>query len=308
MSKLLTLGDAIRRFVPDGALLFIGGFGHCVPFAAGHELIRQGRKRLTLCRTGTDILFDQLIGAGCAAKVIFGYLGNPGVGISHSFRRAVDAGSLGVEEWTNFTLLLRLHAGRIGVPFLPSRALLAGDIPKASADARKITCPFTGESLSAIPALLPEVALIHAQRADEDGNVQLWGIDGDTREGALASRMVIATVEEMVPREVIRAAPEKTIVPAHRTAAVCHVPGGAHPSYVQGYYTRDDEHFVLYDRVSRNPDELSAYLDRYVRKVADREAYLHSLEPGVLERIGLASRVHPTMRKDAHSGDPVEAS
>ncbi len=144
MSKLLSVGDAIRRFVPDGALIFIGGFGHCVPFAAGHELIRQGRKQLTLCRTGTDILFDQLIGAGCVAKVIFGYLGNPGVGISHSFRRAVDAGSLGVEEWTNFTLLLRLHAARLGVPFLPSRALLAGDIPKASADATKDNLPVYG--------------------------------------------------------------------------------------------------------------------------------------------------------------------
>jgi len=299
MSKLLTLDDTIRRYVPDGALIFIGGFGHCVPFAAGHELIRQGRKRLTLCRTGTDILFDQLIAAGCVAKVIFGYLGNPGVGISHSFRRAVDAGSIEVEEWTNFTLLLRLHAARLGVPFLPSRALLAGDVPKASADARKITCPFTGESLSAIPALSPEVALIHAQRADEDGNVQLWGIDGDTREGALASRVVVATVEEIVSREVIRATPERTIVPAHRTVAVCKVPGGAHPSYVQGYYTRDDEHFILYDRISRNVNELAAYLDRHVRHVAGREAYLNSLDPGVLERIGLAGRVGATVPQDA---------
>lgn len=288
MGKLLTLTEAVQRHVPDGALVFIGGFGHCVPFAAGHELIRRQRKGLTLCRTGTDILFDQLIAAGCVAKVIFGYIGNPGIGISHSFRRAVDAGSLAVEEWTNFTLLLRLHAARIGVPFLPSRALLAGDIPKASADARKITCPFTGETLSAIPALAPDVALVHAQRADQDGNVQMWGIDGDSREGALASRAVIATVEEIVSREVIRATPERTMVPAHRVAAICHAPGGAHPSYVQGCYTRDDEHYVLYDRVSRKVDELTAYLDRYVHKVADREAYLNSLEPEVLARIGIS--------------------
>lgn len=288
MGKLLAVADAVQRHVPDGALVFIGGFGHCVPFAAGHELIRQGRKGLTLCRSGTDILFDQLIAAGCVAKVIFGYIGNPGIGIAHSFRRAVDGGSLAIEEWTNFTLLLRLHAGRIGVPFLPSRALLAGDIPKASADARRITCPFTGETLSAIPALVPDVALIHAQRADQDGNVQMWGIDGDSREGALASRTVIATVEEVVSREVIRATPERTMVPAHRVAAVCHAPGGAHPSYVQGYYTRDDEHYVLYDRLSRKPDELSAYLDRYVRRVADREAYLNALEPEVLARIGIS--------------------
>jgi glutaconate CoA-transferase subunit A len=288
MGKLLALADAVQLHVPDGALVFIGGFGHCVPFAAGHELIRQGRKGLTLCRSGTDILFDQLIAAGCVAKVIFGYIGNPGIGIAHSFRRAVDSGSLAVEEWTNFTLLLRLHAARIGVPFLPSRALLAGDIPKASADARKIVCPFTGETLSAIPALVPDVALIHAQRADQDGNVQMWGIDGDSREGALASRAVIATVEEIVSRDVIRAAPERTMVPAHRVAAVCRAPGGAHPSYVQGCYTRDDEHYFLYDRVSRKPDELAAYLDRYVRGVADREAYLNSLDPEVLAHVGIS--------------------
>ncbi len=288
MSKLLTVAEAVQCHVPDGALVFIGGFGHCVPFAAGHELIRQGRKGLTLCRSGTDILFDQLIAAGCVAKVIFGYLGNPGIGIAHSFRRAVDAGSLAIEEWTNFTMLLRLHAGRLGIPFLPSRALLAGDIPKASADARKIVCPFTGETLSAIPALVPDVALIHAQRADEDGNVQMWGIDGDSREGALASRAVIATVEEIVSRAVVRATPERTMVPAHRVAAVCHAPGGAHPSYVQGYYTRDDEHYALYDRVSRKVDELSAYLDRYVRRVADREAYLNALDPEVLTRMGIS--------------------
>jgi glutaconate CoA-transferase subunit A len=202
----------------------------------------------------------------------------------------VDAGSIAVEEWTNFTLLLRLHAARIGVPFLPTRALLAGDIPKASADPRKIVCPFTGETLSAIPALFPDVALIHAQRADQDGNTQMWGIDGDSREGALASRIVIVTVEEIVPREVIRAASERTMVPAHRVAAVCHVPGGAHPSYVQGYYTRDDEHYFLYDRISRKPDELAAYLDRRVRQVADRAAYLRLLDADVLARIGLSSK------------------
>jgi glutaconate CoA-transferase subunit A len=287
MNKLLSLADAVRKHVPDGALIFIGGFGHCVPFAAGHELIRQRRKQLTLCRSGTDILFDQLIGAGCVSKVIFGYVGNPGVGIAHSFRRSVESHSLAIEEWTNFTLVLRLHAARIGVPFLPARVLRAGDVAQASADARPITCPFTGETLSAIPALSPEIALIHAQRADEDGNIQMWGIDGDTREGALASRTVIATVEEIVSREVIRAAPEKTLVPAHRVTAVCLAPGGAHPSYVEGYYGRDDDHFYLYDRVSRKAADLDAYLDRYVYQVPDRAAYLNSLDPEVLRRIGL---------------------
>lgn len=288
MSKLCELADAVRDHVPDGALVFIGGFGHLVPFAAGHELIRQNKRRLTICRTGTDILFDQLIGAGCVAKVIFGYLGNPGVGISHAFRRAVDAGTIEVEEWTNFTMLLRLHAARLGVPFLPTRALAAGDIATAAADARPVQCPFTGEALRAVPALAPDVALIHAQRADDDGNVQMWGIDGDTREGALASRQVIATVEEIVQRDVIRAAPEKTIVPAHRVAAICLARGGAHPSYVQGYYTRDDQHFFDYDRVSRKPEELLAYLERYVHQASNREAYLGLLDPALLESLGIS--------------------
>lgn len=290
MSKLCSLAEAVQRHVPDGALVFIGGFGHLVPFAAGHELIRQRRKRLTLCRTGTDILFDQLIGAGCVSKVIFGYLGNPGVGISHAFRRAVDTGTIAVEEWTNFTMLLRLHAARIGVPFLPTRALTAGDVARASANVRPVRCPFTGEALSAVPALAPDIALIHAQRADEDGNVQMWGIDGDSREGALASRLVIATVEEIVPRAVIRSQPERTMVPAHRVAALCLARGGAHPSYVQDYYGRDDQHFFDYDRISRKPEQLTEYLDRFVYQAADREAYLKLLDPALLEKLGIACR------------------
>src|SRR5918997_4111885 len=155
MPKVTTLDEAVRRHVPDGAVVFIGGFGHCVPFAAGHELIRQGKKNLTLCRSGADILFDQLIAAGGVAKVIFGYLGNPGIGLGHAFRRAVEAGSLELEEWTNFTLVLRLHAARIGVPYLPTKVLLAGDIAGASADARAVECPFTGQKLMAVPALAP---------------------------------------------------------------------------------------------------------------------------------------------------------
>lgn len=288
MAKLAALDEAIRRHVPDGAVVFVGGFGHCVPFAAGHELIRQGKKELTLCRSGADILFDQLIAAGCVAKVIFGYIGNPGIGLGHAFRRAVEAGSLELEEWTNFTLVLRLHAARIGAPYLPTRTLLAGDVAGASADARPVTCPFTAEKLMAVPALAPDVALVHAQRADEDGNVQMWGIDGDTREGALASRGVVATVEEIVPREVIRAAPERTIVPAHRVLAVCEVPGGAHPSYVQDYYGRDDAHFAEYDRVSRKPEDLAEYLDRHVRRPGGRSEYLQALDPATLQRLGLS--------------------
>jgi glutaconate CoA-transferase, subunit A len=289
-SKIVPLAEAIRDHLPDGATVFIGGFGHAVPFAAAHEFIRQGKRDLTLVRAGTDILFDQAIAGGCVRKVIFGYIGNPGVGLAHSFSRALAEGKLEMEEWTNFSMVLRLHAARLGVPFLPADILLAGDIAGASIDVKIVACPYTGRRLAAIPALKPDVALIHAQRADEAGNVQFWGIDGDTREGALASDKVIATVEEIVPSEVVRSAPEKTIVPAHRLAAVSVVRGGAHPSYVQDYYGRDDAHFAEYDKISRKPESIAAYLDEYVHGVADRARYLARFDKERLKALGLAGK------------------
>lgn len=287
-SKLVPLSEAIRDHLQDGATVFIGGFGHAVPFAAAHEFIRQGKKNLTLCRAGTDILFDQAIAGGCVSKVIFGYIGNPGVGLAHSFSRAHAAGTIEMEEWTNFAMVLRLHAARLGVPFLPADILRAGDIASGSIRVESITCPYTGRALSAIPALRPDVALIHAQRADAAGNIQFWGIDGDTREGALAADKVIATVEEIVPTAKLHETPERTMVPAHRVAAVSLVPGGAHPSYVQGYYGRDDAHFAEYDKISRKPETMDEYLKSHILGVADRAAYLRLFDRERLAALGLA--------------------
>jgi len=289
-SKLVPLAEAIGEHLPDGATVFVGGFGHAVPFAAAHEFIRQGKRDLTLCRSGTDILFDQAIAAGCVSKVIFGYIGNPGVGLSHAFNRALAAGTLEIEEWTNFSMVLRLHAARLGVPFLPADILRAGDIGGASIDVHSVTCPYTGQELSAIPALRPDVALIHAQRADEAGNIQFWGIDGDTREGALAAETVIVTVEEIVPADVVAAEPGRNILPAHRVAAVSLAAGGAHPSYVQDYYGRDDAHYSEYDRISRQAEELAAYLDTYVYGVADRAGYLALFDDQRIESLGLGDK------------------
>ena len=289
-SKLVPLTQAIRDHLADGATVFVGGFGHAVPFAAAHEFIRQGKKNLTLCRAGTDILFDQAIAGGSVRKVIFGYIGNPGVGLAHSFSRALAEGKVEMEEWTNFSMVLRLHAARLGVPFLPAEILKAGDIAQGSIDVRPVTCPYTGRELAAIPALRPDAALIHAQRADEAGNVQFWGIDGDTREGALAADKVIATVEEIVAPEIIRGSPERTMVPAHRVASVSLVPGGAHPSYVQDYYGRDDAHFAEYDKISRKPETMREYLDKYVLGVADRAGYLALFDQARLAGLGLADK------------------
>jgi glutaconate CoA-transferase, subunit A len=254
------LAEAIATNVGDGDTVFVGGFGHLIPFAAAHEIMRQGRRDLTVCRSGADIVVDELIGAGAVGRVIVGWIGNPGIGLAHAFTRAVAAGTIEVEEWTNFAMLLRLHAGALGVPFLPTYTLRGGDVPGASADVRTVTCPFTGAALAAVPALRPDVALIHAQRASASGDVQMWGILGDTVVGAMASARIVVTVEELVDEQVIRSAPERTVIPGYRVAAVCVVPGGARPSYAMGYYGRDDAAYRTYDQVARDPAALAAYL------------------------------------------------
>jgi len=287
--KLMALDEAVRRHVHDGDTVFVGGFGQCIPFASAHEVVRQGRRDLVLCRSGADILFDLLIAAGCVRRVIFGYLGNPGVGLAHAFRRAAEAGAIEIEDWTNFAMVLRLHAGALGVPFLPAATLLAGDI-RAACGVREVNCPFTGERLAAIPALRPDVALIHAQRADADGNLQLFGLPGDSVDGAMASERIIATVEEIVSREAIRAVPDRTIVPGFRVSAVSHVPWGAWPSYVDGYYGRDDDAYVAWDRLARSPERLSTWIDAEIRNVPDFAAHLARLAPERLARLREARR------------------
>jgi glutaconate CoA-transferase, subunit A len=288
--KLMALDEAVRRHVRDGDTVFVGGFGQCIPFASAHEVVRQGRRDLVLCRSGADILFDLLIAAGCVRKVVFGYLGNPGVGLAHAFRRAAEAGTIEIEDWTNFAMVLRLHAGALGVPFLPAATLLAGDIRDASADVREVSCPFTGERLAAIPALCPDVALIHAQRADAEGNLQLFGLPGDSVDGAMASERIIATVEQIVSREVIRAVPDRTIVPGFRVSAVSHLPWGAYPSYVDGFYGRDDDAYFDWDHLARSPDRLSAWIDTEIRGVPDFAAHMARLAPERLDRLKKARR------------------
>jgi glutaconate CoA-transferase, subunit A len=284
-SKVMGLDAAVGRHVPDGSTIFVGGFGQCIPFAIAHEIIRQGRRNLTLCRSGADILFDLLIGAGAVRKVVFGYLGNPGIGLAHAFRRAAEAGAIEIEDWTNFAMVLRLQAGALGVPFLPAAILLAGDMPPPALNLRQVVCPYTGEVLAAIPALRPDVAIVHAQRADAEGNIQLWGLPGDTVEGARAAKTIIATVEEIVPRERVRADPTRTVIPGFRVAAVCPVPWGAHPSYVHSYYGRDDAAYYEYDRLARSDASLQAYLDEWVRGPAGWQGYLDKLGPERLARL-----------------------
>ncbi len=298
--KCMTLAEAVGRNVADGDIVFVGGFGQCIPFAIGHEIIRQRRKDLTLCRSGADILFDLLIAAGTTRKVIAGYVGNPGVGLAHAFRRAVEKGTVEVEDWTNFSMVLRLHAGALGIPFIPSATLIGGDLP-ARIDVKPIECPFTGEELRAVPALRPDVAIIHAQRADDDGNIQLFGLTGDTLEGALASERIIATVEKIVPRCVTRAAPERTAIPGFRVAAIAHTPWGAYPSYVDGYYTRDDRAYMDWDDLSRSEERLMAYIDHNIRGVRDFSDTMAKIDSGRLNELCSGRRPLPEIVQGASS-------
>jgi glutaconate CoA-transferase, subunit A len=276
--KLTDLASALREHVHDGDTIVMEGFTHLIPFAAAHEIIRQRRRDLTLVRLTPDLIYDQLIGAGCCRKLVFSWAGNPGVGSLHSFRSAVESGRLEIEEYSHFGLAMRLFAGAANLPFMPLRNYYGCDLPRVNRRIRPIANPYdASEELYAVPALRPDVAILHAQRADEYGNVQVWGLTGVQREAAFASRRVIVTVEEIVPQEQIRTDPNRTLIPGLIVSAVCAVPYGAHPSYAQGYYDRDTEFYLAWDALSRDPDALQAWLDEWVYGLTDRAAYVQKL-------------------------------
>jgi len=282
VSKLLTMQQAMSRYVRDSDSVVMEGFTHLIPFAAGHELIRQRRRNLTLIRLTPDLIFDQMITAGCARKLIFSWAGNPGVGSLYGFRRAVEQGipaPLELEEYSHFGLTLRLQAGAAGVPFLPTRNFAGTDLPRVNPNIRRVTCPHTGEELWSVPALTPDVAIIHAQRADEQGNTQVWGLVGVLKEAAFASRRVIVVVEEIVPEDLIRRDPNRTLIPGFRVDAVVHEPFGAHPSFVQGYYDRDNAFYDRWDEISRSEEGLRRYLEEWVYNLPDRRAYIEKMRP-----------------------------
>lgn len=288
------LSAAVAEHVPDGSTVFLGGFGHAVPGALVAEVLRQGKRDLTVTRSGCDVMVDMLIARGCARKVIFGWIGNPGFGLAHAFRRAFDRGTVEVEEWTNFSLVMRLEAARLGLPFLPARVLRAGDARGPLPSLEDVRCPYTGEVLAAVPALDVDVALVHAQRADVDGNLQLWGVRGDTATGALAARKVVATVERIVDRSVITATPNLTIVPADRVAAVIEVPFGAHPSYVHDHYLRDDDFYARYDAAARTEEGLEAFIAAWLTAQADRARYVDALDDASLRWVAGGAEEVPT--------------
>jgi glutaconate CoA-transferase subunit A len=291
-SKVTTMREAVAAHVRDGDTVVIEGFTHLICFAAGHEIIRQRRRDLTLCRLTPDLIYDQMIAAGCARKLVFSWAGNPGAGSLHAFRRAVEGkggAALELEEYSHFGMVARLSAGAARLPFWPMRNYMGTDLPAANPRIAQVECPYTGERLATVPALNPDVTIVHAQRADAQGNTQIWGLLGVQKEAAFASRRVIVVVEELVDEQVIRADPNRTLIPGLAVDAVVVEPWGAHPSYAQGYYDRDNGFYVAWEKISRDPAALERYLAEFVYGVADRAEYV--ARTGGLERLRADERM-----------------
>jgi glutaconate CoA-transferase subunit A len=275
-TKLMTMAEAIGRLVHDGDTIVIEGFTHLICFAAGHEIIRQRRRDLVACRLTPDLVYDQMIGAGCIRRLVFSWAGNPGAGPLYALRRAVEDGvphAIEIEEYSHYGMVARLTAGAARLPFFPMRDYAGSDLPRVNPRIRTVDCPYTGERLATVPALNPDVAIVHVQRADAEGNAQIWGLLGVQKEAAFASRRVVVVAEEIVDGRVIRADPNRTIIPGFIVDAVVHEPFGCHPSYAQGFYDRDNGFYVAWRDVSKNRASFEAYLEEWVYGVEDRTEY-----------------------------------
>jgi glutaconate CoA-transferase subunit A len=283
--------EAIQSYVHDGDSLYAAGFTHLIPFAAGHEIIRQGRKNLTLARATPDLIYDQMVAAGCASKVIFSYMGNPGVGSLRLVRNEVEAGRLEIEEYSHFGMISRLQAGAVGLPFMPMNLTAAEDLEHANPLIQRVIDPYSGKEVAVVPALHPDIAIIHVQRCDANGNSHIWGIIGEQKEVAFAAKHVIITAEEIVSEDVIRSDPNRTIIPELIVDAVCHVPYAAHPSYTQGYYDRDNLFYMAWDKVSETMESARAWVDEWVFGVPDRVAYWQKLGSETHKRLQVKPRL-----------------
>jgi glutaconate CoA-transferase, subunit A len=275
MAEWMHISEAIAAYVHDGDSVAMEGFTHLIPFAAGHEVIRQRRRNLSLIRMTPDLIYDQLIGAGCASRVTFSWGGNPGVGSLHRFRDAVENEwpcPLEIEERSHSDLANAYVAGAANLPFAVLRGYTGSDYPSVNPRIRFIACPFTGEVLAATPSVRPDVAIIHAQRADARGNVLLWGIVGVQKEAVLAARRCIVTVEERVPS--LDVPPNACILPHWVVTAVCEIPHGAKPSYAHGYYQRDNRFYQAWDEISRDRERFSAWIDEFILNTRDFSEYL----------------------------------
>lgn len=293
-SKVMSMSEAVMKNVHDGDTIAIEGFTHLICFAAGHEIIRQRRQNLTVCRLTPDLIYDQMIAAGCVGKMIFSWAGNPGVGPLHALRRAVEKGKphpIELEEYSHFGMAQRFVAGAAKLPFMPLRSYKGTDLPIVNPLIRTVTCPYTGEVLYVVPALNPDVTIVHAQRADAQGNTQIWGLYGVQKEAAFAARRVIVVVEELVDENVIRQDPNRTVIPGMIVNAVVVEPFGAHPSFAQGYYDRDNDAYIAWDDISKDEQKMADYLNEWIYDLPDRAAYWQKLGPEVHKRLTVQQRM-----------------
>lgn len=274
-TKVTTLPDAISQHVGEGDTVSLGGFTHLIPFAAGHEIIRQGKTGLTLCRLTPDVVADQMAAAGCVSRLVCSWLGNPGVGSLHAIRRLIEAGgTLEVEEYSHFGMVGRYVAGASRLPFFPLRSYSHSDLPGANPRIVEMGSPYDDTTIHAVPPLNPDVAIIHVQRATAEGDAQVWGLLGCQREEAFAASRVIVTCEELVAEDVIRADPNRTLLPGLAVDAVAVVPRGCHPSYAQGFYDRDNRFYLEWDEISRDPTRLAEWLDEWVIGTGGHDGYV----------------------------------
>lgn len=294
MSKVRSMHDAIAEFVADGASVAMGlQLEQMIPFAAGHEIIRQKKRGLTLIGPISDVLFDQLIGAGCAEKVIAAWVGNVMMGSAYNFRRSAEQDGMKVFNMTNFTLALALQAGAMGVPFMPTKTALGTDTANGSHFFYQIFSPFAPkESLWAVRALNPDVTIVHVQRADAEGNAHCWGNFGVMLEGVRAAKRVIVVAEELVSPEIIRSDPNRTVIPGFLVNAVIECPWGAHPSPVQGYYSRDNDFFREYHAETKTKENSDTWLREWVYSLADRQAYMEQLGEDRMQALSVKQHAH----------------
>jgi glutaconate CoA-transferase subunit A len=281
--------EAVAALVHDGDTVAIEGFTHLICFAAGHEIIRQRRRDLTLARMTPDVIYDQMIGAGVASKLIFSWMGNPGVGNLHAVRRRIehaDPEPLASEEYSNFGMVCRYMAGASNLPFFPIRSYYESDIPRVNPKIVPMTSPYEdGTEVYVVPPLVPDVAIVHAQRADADGDTQIWGLLGCQKEAAFAAKRVIVVVEEIVPESTIRKDPNRTVIPGAIVDAVVEEPFGCHPSFAQGYYDRDNAFYLEWDRIAKDAETLQAWLDEWVYGLANHREYLQKFGDAHWDRL-----------------------
>jgi glutaconate CoA-transferase subunit A len=289
--KITSMKDAVSQYVHDGDVIAIEGFTAFICFSAAHEIIRQKKKDLTLCRMTPDLIYDQMVAAGCASKMVFSYLGNPGVGSLHCVRRAVEKSiplPLEIEEYSHFGMVGRYIAGAAKLPFYPLRSYIGADLAGANPKIKFVDDPYGNGQIAVVPALNPDVAIIHAQRCDELGNIQLWGLVGMQKEAAFSAKHLIVVVEEIVSDKVIRSDPNRTMIPHMIVDAIVVQPKGAHPSYVQGYYDRDNKLYLAWDKISRDQQATEEWLEEWVYGLENWEEYLAKLEkqdPDIWERL-----------------------